>query len=423
MTCFSTVKAMEIYGFSAKLGCGKNHVAEKYFLPMLPPKPSMIVAYADFFKVEAIVKDGLEREKVFGVKDRKTREILQHRGTEEGRNQYGDDIWVKILEETMNLYYQRGIKRFLITDVRFPNELAQIKRLGGVVFYISAPQRNSERLKIEEDDMSASSHLSETALDNYSDFDYVIYNDPENDVVTQVRDIVQELMTRRKGELTIFCDLDDTICRCNAHYLEVMEQIRKLIYSRLKEVVPRDFFDHFFEDVFWRNNRGYQSRPFYREKYAEVMVEVMKEFAPYLVGDNSSLIKQAYEIGMSIHNFEFEELPGALEAVKKLGEKGNLVIYTVGHRMDQVRKLAKLGLSDRQFEIVDHKDETMIRNLKAKYPSRRYVIIGDSFLSDIQPALKSGLDRAILVGKSKEIPNSPAYFEVGSLAEAVKLVE
>lgn len=70
-------------------------------------------------------------------------------GTEEGRDVYGENIWIKITEtwiETVNL---RGITRFIIPDVRFQNEVDWIKSLGGKVIKIQALYK--ERLHEESD--------------------------------------------------------------------------------------------------------------------------------------------------------------------------------------------------------------------------------------------------------------------------------
>ncbi|MDG1949838.1 MAG: hypothetical protein P8J32_03385, partial [bacterium] len=50
-----------------------------------------------------------------------------------------------------------------------------------------------------------------------------------------------------------------------------------------------------------------------------------------------------------------------------------------------------LGLTDYDFEIYDFKDETIYRNLKHRYPAHKYVMIGDSYTRDIEPAVGVGM--------------------------------
>jgi len=50
------------------------------------------------------------------------------------RKHLGEDVWVKAVERTMSLY-----GRYVITDVRFPNEYAWIRSKGGVIIRITRP--------------------------------------------------------------------------------------------------------------------------------------------------------------------------------------------------------------------------------------------------------------------------------------------
>jgi hypothetical protein len=60
------------------------------------------------------------------------REALQKMGTECGRNVYHPNLWVDALEQRIKKYPAN----YAITDVRFPNEIDQIVRLGGYVIRI-----------------------------------------------------------------------------------------------------------------------------------------------------------------------------------------------------------------------------------------------------------------------------------------------
>jgi len=185
---------MEIIGISGKIGSGKNYVAEVLLLPRLPPKPTLVMALADHFKVDACAKDGLDYDRVFVNKDEESRRILQRRGTEEGRNKYGEDIWIRTLETWIRVYGDRGIKRVIIADIRFQNEAAWIKKAGGTLIRVVAPARTHARMHTEatSDDAYAriQTHVSETDLDAYTAFDYVVHNDDaDNDVLHVLREL------------------------------------------------------------------------------------------------------------------------------------------------------------------------------------------------------------------------------------------
>lgn len=86
------------------------------------------------------------------------RELLQEVG--QGlRDAIDPDIWVKALfantEDWANI---------IIADVRYPNELEAIKERGGIL------------IRIDRKGAGAGNHSSETALDNYNDWDFHIGN-------------------------------------------------------------------------------------------------------------------------------------------------------------------------------------------------------------------------------------------------------
>ena len=131
------------------------------------------------------------------------RKLLQLLGTEAGRQIIHPNIWVNALfadykvtndcsQHSDGLWYtsEHGEEEsevtpvypnWIITDVRFPNEAKAIKDRGGILIRINRPQL------IERD----FEHLSETALDDYNGFDYVIENNSSSigDLVEQVKQL------------------------------------------------------------------------------------------------------------------------------------------------------------------------------------------------------------------------------------------
>jgi hypothetical protein len=61
------------------------------------------------------------------------RYALQLMGTEAGRNVFHPNIWVYSLERRISA---EPLYNYVITDVRFPNEMAMIRRLGGLIVYV-----------------------------------------------------------------------------------------------------------------------------------------------------------------------------------------------------------------------------------------------------------------------------------------------
>jgi phosphomevalonate kinase len=176
--------AKMIYGFSGKMGTGKNYICENMFLPIIKHetgKDVLQLAFADQIKVNVMTKYNLTKEDVCDKKSADVRHLLQKEGTEEGRDKLGTNIWVNYLDKWIDLHRSRGIEHFLITDVRFINEVEYIKSKGGRVIRIEAEERNRERLERENNGEHIRQHRSETELDTYTDFDLVLNNDRDSD--------------------------------------------------------------------------------------------------------------------------------------------------------------------------------------------------------------------------------------------------
>lgn len=157
-----------IIGLSGKKGSGKNTVSElirRYSLPAHWEEKQFAGKLKQMVSVlTGITMGDLDRQEVkeatLKYMDLGTtpRYLLQTLGTEWGRNLIDKDIWVKTLLSD----YKRN-SDWIITDVRFENEAMAIKERGGLLIRINRGQSPDE-------------HSSETMLDNYDGFDYVIDN-------------------------------------------------------------------------------------------------------------------------------------------------------------------------------------------------------------------------------------------------------
>jgi len=138
------------------------------------------------------------RDRKYCVQERRTyRDALQVVGTELFRNGFCDNTWVN---STMSDYKcltcgpeEPGVTHvdfdtceypdWFITDVRFPNEADIIREKGGIMIRVN-------RIGADCSDL----HPSETALDNYPLFDYVIDNDGDLiNLYHSLQDMVQKL--------------------------------------------------------------------------------------------------------------------------------------------------------------------------------------------------------------------------------------
>ena len=180
---------MDVIGLSGRIGTGKDYIAKEYFFSRGYKQFSL----AWHFKVWIIGKGEATYDDVFRIKSANIRHLLQQEGTEMGRMIYGEDVWVDTMFAWMKtLHDYWNIDKFIVPDVRFVNEVEAIKRHGGRVFRIVAPERDRKSGATPE----ARAHPSETSLDAYplEDYDGLIYNDlKDKDTITnQIKRLLGE---------------------------------------------------------------------------------------------------------------------------------------------------------------------------------------------------------------------------------------
>lgn len=119
------------------------------------------------FMSEDELESWIENEKPLSIDDIEDsyvltpRLILQLLGTEGGREVIHPNIWINATIGNL-----KPEDRAIVTDVRFPNEVEGIKKKGGIVIRVVRPSK-----------ISTSTHPSETSLNDYKDWDYIITND------------------------------------------------------------------------------------------------------------------------------------------------------------------------------------------------------------------------------------------------------
>ena len=175
---FLTPHRVQVIGMSGKMRSGKDWLTDHGILQhgFLP------LPLANHFKVSVAAKDALRvDDQTVPVdikqlwetgKDLAHRTGLQQEGTELGRNVYGEAIWVRAAEAWMYYFALKGITKFVITDVRFPNEVEWVRSLGGKVYRVTGRGGATD---------PTAEHISEKALDNFVGFDRIFDNSVANE--------------------------------------------------------------------------------------------------------------------------------------------------------------------------------------------------------------------------------------------------
>ena len=139
---------------SGKARSGKDTAAEM----ILKEYQVRTFAFADDVKTIAYKHFGWH-----GEKDELGRKLLQDIGTT-GRN-YNRDIWVsKVVDKIQECSSDNQLA--VVTDTRYPNEIQRIKHEFSDVVTVRITRDSVEKLK----------HPSETALDQWTDWDYLVEN-------------------------------------------------------------------------------------------------------------------------------------------------------------------------------------------------------------------------------------------------------
>lgn len=102
------------------------------------------------------------------------RQLLQRMGTEVGRALYGENFWVdRVLAQMDNLQHDHDAHDFVITDVRFPNEVDAVRSTGGKIVRI-----------YREGVGAVNTHVSDTGVDDL-EIDAVVLNQGDLDEFRQ----------------------------------------------------------------------------------------------------------------------------------------------------------------------------------------------------------------------------------------------
>jgi hypothetical protein len=175
---------VKLIGLCGLIGSGKNTVAER----LMGHYDYVGVSFAGTLKDAASCIFGWDRDMLEGStsRDREERErkdlwwserlgfdvspryMLQFLGTEVMRSNLHSDIWVYATEKEI---LENPWDQYVITDVRFPNEVAMIRRHGGKILHVRRGDL-PEWFGQDPNDV----HASETAWNNER-FDATIRND------------------------------------------------------------------------------------------------------------------------------------------------------------------------------------------------------------------------------------------------------
>lgn len=122
-----------------------------------------------------------------GKEETKPRTLLQELGTEVIRKKIDPDFHIDRLIQDIRVL-SHFYDTFIVSDVRFPGEIEKPKGVFENVVTIKMIRPSEELDNVQQ------AHSTETALDEYNDFDYVVDNNSTlEDLQIKAKEILKEI--------------------------------------------------------------------------------------------------------------------------------------------------------------------------------------------------------------------------------------
>lgn len=166
----------KLFVISGKARSGKNEIS-KIIEKSYSNKKCITISFGYY------IKDYAKRISDWdGSEETKPRELLQHLGIELVRNKIDKRLFIdRILQDIEIFSYFYDI--IIVSDVRLLDEITILKEKYSNSVSIRVVRNDYENNLTEEQ----KNHLTETDLDQYTDFDYIVENDENlEDKITKI---------------------------------------------------------------------------------------------------------------------------------------------------------------------------------------------------------------------------------------------
>ena len=218
----------------------------------------------------------------------------------------------------------------------------------------------------------------------------------------------------RKDEIKVIAfDADDTLWDCQSWFDDVERRCCELLspWATAREV-SQGLFETERQNL---SLTGYGTKAF----TLSLIENAVRVSGGQLTGD---VVMQLIDMGKSLLRFPTTPLPEVEETLRELATRRHhrLVVFTKGELMDQEAKLQRSGLEGffSHVETVSNKTVKEYRQLceNLDVAPEQTLMVGNSFRSDIAPALESGAWAAHIpyhvvweLEKSEEYPHERLY--------------
>lgn len=169
---------------SPAMGCGKSTVAkylaathrcvlEKMAGPLKAMLRCLLYHHPEvkFKDVDRMIEGDLKEQPCDALMGKTPRWAMQTLGTEWGRNQIGEDLWVRLAVARIQDHLCNG-QSVVVDDVRFPNEVSALKMLP-FRSTLCRVVRPGTKVTSEHSSEGALSGMTEWYIDNSGSFAYL----------------------------------------------------------------------------------------------------------------------------------------------------------------------------------------------------------------------------------------------------------
>lgn len=192
---------------------------------------------------------------------------------------------------------------------------------------------------------------------------------------------------RPQGARLIIFDADDTLWDCQTHFRRAEDALCQLLRPWAS---PRQVS----EELLATERRNVPVTGFGSKAFTLSLVETAVRVSRGRVC--SPALAALVELGRGLFSLPATPLPGVAGVLGRLRDRGDLrlAVLTKGDPQEQLGKLERSGLRPMfdSVDVVPSKTASCFRSLCARHgvPCGAAVMVGDSFRSDIAPALEAG---------------------------------
>ncbi len=174
---------MKVFLIAGKSQTGKGEIAQRiknYYNKK--NQKSIITEYSKYIKLFAKEMTSWDGQEI-----KKPRKFLQDMGYFIRSNLNMPNFFISRMKEDIKIY-EHFFDNIIISDVRYPEEINQIKKEYSNVYAIQVTRNYKNNLKKEEQE-----HESEHALENYKNFDFIIENDQIDELNKKINEILENI--------------------------------------------------------------------------------------------------------------------------------------------------------------------------------------------------------------------------------------